>query len=112
MVLRVKEAQLLEALNNHQFLDEQIFSIIKETQLVSADLCHRLDAQVEEGEKLMQIIEGMHRGEGLNFSTLINTLGFKEIRVYLLQSSSDQILEKLMEYNPNLEKLMEYNLDR
>lgn len=61
--LRMKEAQLLEALNHRQSLEEQTSMIIRETRLVSADLHQRLDVQEEEGEKLMQIIEGMYRGK-------------------------------------------------
>lgn len=80
--LRVKEAQILEALNHHQSLKKQSSSIIRETRLVSADLRQRLDVQEEEGEKLMQITEGMCHGECLEFWILINTRGFEEIRVY------------------------------
>lgn len=45
----------------------------------------------------------MNRGERLDFSTLINTPGFEEIRVYLFQSGYEQMLERLMAKNPGLD---------
>lgn len=48
-------------------------------------------------------MEEMHRGVGLDFSTLINTSTFEEIHLYLLQSGSEQTLEKLMAKNLNLD---------
>lgn len=52
---RVKEAQLLEAVNCHRSLEEQTSSIIRETRLDCADLRQRFDAQKDEGAKLMEI---------------------------------------------------------
>lgn len=49
----------------------------------------------------MQIIEGIRRGKGLDFSVLINTPSLKKIWDYLLQSGSKQMLEKLMAKNPD-----------
>lgn len=48
-------------------------------------------------------MEEMRRGVGLDFSTLINTPAFKEIRLYLCQFGYEQMLEKLMAKNPNLD---------
>lgn len=45
----------------------------------------------------------MRRGEGLDLSIQINTLGFDEILVYLVQSGSEQTLEKLMAKNVGLD---------
>lgn len=77
--------------------------MIKELPLISTDLFQHHDAQEEEGEKLAATIEGMHRGEGLHFSTLINMPAFKEIRLYLLQSGSEKTVENLMEKNQDLD---------
>lgn len=86
-----EEGPTARGLTRHRFLEEQTSSIIWKVQLVSADLCQCLDAQ-EEGKRLMLIIEGTHHGEGLDFSTLINTPIFEDICLHLLHSGSEQKL--------------------
>lgn len=51
----------------------------------------------------MVIIERMYHGKGLDFSTLINTPTFEEIRLHPLHSGSEHTLEKLMAKNTDLD---------
>lgn len=75
---------------------------LRELRLISADFRQRLDIHEEEGESLTTSMEEMCRGVSLDFLTLINMSAFEEIRLYLLQSGSEQTLEKLMVKNPNM----------
>lgn len=74
-----------------------------ELRLISTNLRQRLNAQEEEGARLAATVEEIQSGIDLNFTTLINTPAFEEIRMYLLQSGSEQTLEKLMAKNLNLD---------
>lgn len=67
-------------------LEEKAAAETKELRLISAELCQRLDAQEEEGEKLVATVDDMRRGIGLDFETLIQTLAFKKIQLHLLHS--------------------------
>lgn len=101
--LRVKESQLIEALDRLRSLEKQTTAEARELRLISADLRQRLDAQEEEGEKLAATLADMQMGTGLDFETLMNKIAFEEIRLHLLHSSYEQTLEKLMANNPNLD---------
>lgn len=101
--LRMKDAQLREVMEKLQSLKGKSAFEAREIQLLSAKLCQRLDTQEEEGERLIARVEAINKGIGLDFEALIQTPAFDEIRLYLLQSCSDQTIEKVKAKMPDLD---------
>lgn len=69
--LRVKDAQLWEAMEKLRSLEGKFASKAREMQLLSAELCQRIDVQEEESERLITRVEAMSKRIGLDFQALI-----------------------------------------
>lgn len=78
--LRVKEAQLFEAMERLKSVEEKAVVDTKELRLVSSEPRQRLDEQKEEDLRLTASVEAMRQGEGLDYNPLIQTPTFEEIR--------------------------------